>query len=302
MANLAILTTIIFWGVSSSVVKIALRDVPPATLALIRFIIASGILLLATEVLYPNIKLAKEDKNKMVLGGLIGVTIYFIFENYGLSLINAANATIILALIPLFTIAIDKFTYKIPIGPHKGLGVVLSIIGVSLVIGKSISVKADISEIIGSLLMLGAALCWVMFSMVNRGLQGKYPTLFLTAYQGLFGGVFLIPFALLERGSWRPISVTSWISIFYLAIFCSALCYYLYLFALKNLGATKTNIYINLMPFIGVFAAYFILGERLYFIQLIGGLVVLSGILAVSYSKPASTTETLIEKNSPAGI
>ena len=302
MANLAILITIIFWGVSSSVVKIALRDVPPATLALIRFIIASGILHLAKKILYPNIKLAKEDIKKMVLGGLIGVTIYFVFENYGLSLINAANATIILALIPLFTIAVDKVVYKIPIGPHKGLGVVLSIIGVSLVIGKSISVNADNKEIVGSLLMLGAALCWVMYSMVNRGLQDKYPTLFLTAFQGLFGGIFLLPFALLERGSWRPISVASWLSIFYLAIFCSALCYYLYLFALKNLGATQTNIYINLMPFIGVFAAYFILGERLYLIQLFGGVVVLMGILAVSYSKPAPTADALLDKNSPVGL
>lgn len=300
LSHVAILTTITFWGVSSSVVKIALREVPPSTLALLRFIIASCILHIITKVLYPNLKLEKKDTKRVFLCGIVGVTIYFLFENYGLSLINAANATIILAVIPLFTIAVERIIYKVPIGFNKGLGVALSIVGVSLVIGNSISVKADIKEIIGSLLMLGAAFCWVIYSMISKGLEGKYPTIFITAYQSLFGGIFLIPFALLERGSWGPISVVSWISILYLAFFCSALCYYLYLFALKSLGATQTNVYINLMPFIGVFAAYFILGERLYFLQLVGGIVVLLGIVAVSYTKPKSISEALIDKASTA--
>lgn len=301
LSNIALFITVVLWGISSSVVKIALREVPPATLALIRFIIASGILYMITKVLYPGLKTEKQDQKSMMLSGLVGVTIYFMFENYGLSLINAANATIILALIPLFTIAVDKIVYKIPIGLSKGIGVALSIIGVSLVIGNSISVNADIKEVVGSLLMLGAALCWVIFSMLNKGTNGKYPTIFSTARQSFYGGVFLIPFALLERKAWGPISTISWISILYLALFCSALCYYLYLFGLKHLGATRANIYINLMPFIGVFAAYFMLGERLFPLQVLGGIVVLMGILAVSYTRPANQSVDLIEEEiSPA--
>ncbi len=301
LSNIALFITVVLWGISSSVVKIALREVPPATLALIRFIIASGILYMITKVLYPGLKTEKQDRKSMMLSGLVGVTIYFMFENYGLSLINAANATIILALIPLFTIAVDKIVYKIPIGLSKGIGVALSIIGVSLVIGNSISVNADIKEVVGSLLMLGAALCWVIFSMLNKGTNGKYPTIFSTARQSFYGGVFLIPFALLERKAWGPISTISWISILYLALFCSALCYYLYLFGLKHLGATRANIYINLMPFIGVFAAYFMLGERLFPLQVLGGIVVLMGILAVSYTRPANQSVDLIEEEiSPA--
>lgn len=285
LANMAILTTITFWGVSSSIVKIALREVPPSTLALIRFIIASVILHTITKILYPNIQLEKKDRKGLILCGLIGVTVYFIFENYGLSMINAANATIILASIPLFTIAMERIVYKTPIGMKKGIGVVMSMVGVILVIGNSISVNAELKEITGSLLMLGAAISWAIYSFLNRPLEGKYPIIFLTAHQSFYGGLFLIPFALLERKGWGPISLTSWLCILYLALFCSALCYYLYLFALKSLGATQTNVYINLMPFIGVFAAYFILGERLYMLQLLGGIVVLAGIYTVNRSK-----------------
>ncbi len=296
LSNLALFITVVLWGISSSVVKIALREVPPATLALIRFIIASVVLYVITQALYPGLRTEKQDKKSMMLCGLVGVTTYFLFENYGLSFIKAANATIILALIPLFTIAVDRIVYKTPISLSKGIGVALSIIGVSLVIGNSISVNADVNEVIGSLLMLGAALCWVIFAMLNKGMEGKYPTIFLTARQSFYGGVFLVPFALLERKAWGPISAVSWVSILYLAFFCSALCYYLYLFGLKHLGATKANIYINLMPFIGVFAAYFMLGERLFPLQVLGGVVVLSGILAVSYTKPMNQPAVLVEE------
>lgn len=301
-ANIAILTTITFWGVSSSIVKIALREVPPSTLALIRFIIASIILHIITKALYPNVHLEKKDRKGIVLCGLVGVTIYFIFENYGLSMINAANATIILASIPLFTIAMDRIINKTPIGIKKGIGVIMSMVGVIMVIGNSISVNTEFKEVIGSLLMLGAAVCWVIYALLNKPLEGKYPIIFLTAYQSLYGGLFLIPFALFERKGWGPISLTSWLCIFYLALFCSALCYYLYLYALKGLGATQTNVYINLMPFIGVFAAYFILGERLYMLQLLGGLVVLAGILIVNYSKPNTDQSTDEKKVKSASI
>lgn len=295
-ANIAILTTIVFWGVSSSVVKIALREVPPSTLALIRFTIASIILLAITKALYPSVRIEKKDRKGIVLCGLVGVTIYFIFENYGLSMINAANATIILASIPLFTIVMERIINKTPIGLKKGAGVIMSMAGVILVIGNSISVNTELKEIMGSLLMLGAAICWVIYSLINKPLEGKYPIILLSAYQSLYGGLFLIPFALLERRDWEPISLVSWLSILYLALFCSALCYYLYLYALMGLGASQTNVYINLMPFIGVFAAYFILRERLYLLQLLGGLVVLAGIWTVNNSKSDTASQAANDK------
>ncbi len=283
LANLAIVMTIIFWGVSASSNKIALREVPPSTLALIRFTIASFILHFINRIKNPHIKCHKADKLPMALCGLVGVTIYFIFENYGLSFISAANATILLASIPLFTVVIEAIVSRKSIDIKKGVGVTLSIIGVGLVIGNSISVSANNKEIIGSILMLGAALSWVFYSIMSKKIDGKYPTIFISYQQNLYGALFLIPFSLIERRNWRPIGFISWANIIYLALICSALCYYLYLYALKNLGATKTNVYINLMPLIGVIAAYLLLGEKLYLMQLIGGFFILLGIYVVNY-------------------
>lgn len=293
LANIAVLMTILFWGISTSSNKIAIREVPPSTLALIRFIIACSILYILNKKINPDVKVDKEDVPRMMLCGLVGVTIYFNFENYGVSLINAANATILLASIPLFTVLLDWIVFKKPIGLQKSIGIFLSIIGVICVIGNSLTINASYKEIIGTLLMIGAALSWATYSIISKKIDGKYPTIVLSCYQNLYGALFLIPFSLVEYKKWQPISLYTWSHILYLALICSALCYFLYLFALKNLGATSTNIYINLMPFVGIIAAYFMLGERLYPLQILGGGIIVLGVCIVNLEKQVKVEEVL---------
>ncbi|KAB3534108.1 DMT family transporter [Alkaliphilus pronyensis] len=294
-ATIAILATVLFWGISASSNKIVLREVPPATLALLRFLIASFFLAIINKKMKHNITFNPQDKKRLVLCGVIGVSVYFIFENYGLRFISASNATILLASIPLFTVAIEAIVYKKPIGLKKMMGVFLSLIGVVLVIGNSISINTNLQEIVGSFLIIGAALSWAVYSILNKPLEGKYPTIILTLKQGIYGAMFLVPFAIVEYREWQAISLISWINILYLALFCSAICYFLYLYALKHLGASQTNVYINLMPFIGVIAAYLLLGERLYFLQLLGGLIILSGILIVNKSEAKEPMAVKVE-------
>jgi len=293
LANIAILLTVLFWGISTSSNKLAIREVPPSTLALIRFAIASLVLFIINRRLNPGVKVQKTDLPRMMLCGLIGVTIYFNFENYGVSLINAANATILLASIPLFTVILERIVFKKPIGFQKSVGIAMSIIGVICVIGNSLSINSSVKEMIGTLLMIGAALSWAIYSIISKKIEWKYPTIFLSYYQNLYGALFLIPFSLIEYKKWQPISMFTWGHIMYLALICSALCYFMYLFALKNLGATSTNIYINLLPFVGIIAAYIMLGEKLYPLQILGGGIIVLGVCIVNLEKEIDTDELL---------
>lgn len=293
LANIAILITVFFWGISTSSNKIAIREVPPSTLALLRFLIASIILYIINKKLNPNLKIEKADMPRMMLCGLIGVTIYFNFENYGVSLINAANATILLASIPLFTVVLERIVFKKSIGLQKSIGILFSIVGVGFVIGNSLSINPSAREITGTLLMIGAALSWAVYSIISKKMEGKYPTIFLSTYQNIYGALFLIPFSLIEYKKWQPISMFTWWHIIYLALICSALAYFLYLFALKNLGATSTNIYINLLPFVGIIAAYIMLGEKLYPLQILGGGIIVLGVGIVNIEKEIKSEKLL---------
>ena len=200
---------------------------------------------------------------------------------------SAANGTIILASIPLFTIVMEVIWYKTPVGFNKGLGVLVSMLGVILVIGNSITIETDINEIIGIFLMLGAAISWAVYSMISKGFDPKIPTITITAYQMLYGTIFLYPTTIVEKFQWQMVSGLTIFSVLYLAILCSALGCFLYLYSLKELGASNTNVYINLMPFVGVFGAFVILGESLSLTQYLGGAVIVFGVYLVNQKPKA---------------
>ncbi len=277
-ANILILLTVFFWGISATNTKIVLEEVPPGTLAFIRFSLASLLLWGINRRVNPKMGLAKKDRKRMMFCGAAGISLYFILETYGISLISAANATILLASIPIFTLLGERVFLKRRIKKAETLGAVVTLAGVGLVIGNSFNVSGGYRELIGSMLLIGAALSWVVFSLANKTLEHKYSILFNSTYQSIFGSLFLLPVALMEYQSWGPISMVSWGNILYLTLFCSALCTFMYLSALKELGATITNVYINLMPFVGVLAAFMVLKETLYPLQILGGIIIVIGI------------------------
>ena len=70
LANLAMLITVSLWGMSFISIKTAVSEVPPITLALLRFMIASTILLIITRKVEPTSHLQRPDYGKMMIAGV----------------------------------------------------------------------------------------------------------------------------------------------------------------------------------------------------------------------------------------
>lgn len=300
IAHFMIFFTVFFWGISATNTAIVLKEVPPSTLALIRFSLASIILFIFFKFSNNKNKLLTSDRNRMIICGIIGITAYYLFETNGIRLINPANATILLASIPVFTIIGESIFLNRKIREQEIAGSIITITGVFLVIYNSISIGMGYKQLMGSIMILSAAFCWVIYSIINKKLDKRYNPTFNAMYQSIIGSIFLIPFALGESGSWMRISLLSWMHILYLTIFCSALCIYLYLSALKDLGPTMTNMYINLTPFIGVITAYLVLKERLYTIQILGGIIIVLGIITANLKKSQYLRVWLLFRNNQA--
>ena len=90
--------------------------------------------------------------------------------------------------------------------------------------------------------------------------------------------MFLVPLSLFEFNQWNSFSLLAFANILFLAIICSAIGYFLYSFALKNLDVTVTTIYLNLTPIIGILSGYLILNESILPLQLLGGFLVILSI------------------------
>lgn len=285
LANLMMLVTVGLWGISFISIKIAVTEVPPITLALVRFVIASvllGGLLAGRE---PAAKVSKSDLPKMVLAGCLGITLYFCFENIGVKLTTAVNASLIVSIIPIMAICLNVVFFHDQLSRLKITGIVIAVVGTYLAVTANGQLDFNSSNFVGNLFIIGSAICWTFYTLVNKSLQSKYSGLCMTAYQTIIGTVLLVPLSLTEYAQWRVFSLTAFWHILFLAVGCSAVCYLLYMYVLKHLDVAITTLYLNLVPVVGVLGGYLILGESVLPVQLIGGLLTLLAIIVINFEQ-----------------
>jgi drug/metabolite transporter (DMT)-like permease len=91
-----------------------------------------------------------------------------------------------------------------------------------------------------------------------------------------------LPLALTEVRQWFLPGPVVWLNILYLALFCSALGYFLYQFALARLGPVAVSTFVNLIPVVSAMGGFALLGEALAAPQVVGGLIVIAGVFLVS--------------------
>lgn len=271
--------TAFIWGMSFLSIKAAVAVIPPMSLGLARFIVASIVLLVLFAVLRKRPRLAAKDLPLMIGSSLVGYTLYFLGENNGVLLLSASEASIIVGTIPVLTMLSERLFARTRLSAAQYAGAGLSAVGVTLIVVESLRLSL---APLGYLYMGFAALSWVVYAFMTKPLLSKYDSLEVTLWQTLFGAAGFVPFALFERVEWAAVTPGIIANVLYLGVFCSALGYLFYIVSLKVLGAGVSSVFINLIPVVSVVAAFLIFGERLSPLQLAGGGIAVGGVYLAS--------------------
>lgn len=279
-ALMAITATVIFWGYSFVSTKILLNDLPPVTIAFFRQVIAAVVLAVILYIKKLFVRMPAKDVFLLFASSFFGIVLYFLFENMGLKYTTASNGSIIVAAVPIFTLITESLFYKFKITSRVIVCVIISIIGVFLVIfEKGLDFSSGYTK--GNLLMIGAMVTWVIYTIICKSLTGKYNGIVITAYQMGAASVLFIPLIIPEFKQWQSLSAYSLANLLYLALFCSALAYYLYNVAVKGLGATVSSMFLNLIPVVSIIGGVLVLGETVSFIQIGGMLLIMFSLIFV---------------------
>ncbi len=285
LALLFIILSVIFWGVSFISTKVLLLEIPPSSIAFFRQLVA--LVPLTAFMLYKGsfIKVPRYHIRLLALSGLFGIVLYFFFENMGLKFTSASNASMIVASVPIFTLASEALFFKLKIRPTMIVCLILSIIGVYFVISINGRLDFSSSTFLGNMLVIGAMVCWVIYTIQSRSLSEDYSGIIITTYQTIASVFLFIPFIIPEIRYWQKISFTAFLNLIYLGIFCSAGAYIFYIYAAKRLGATLSAAFLNLIPVVSVVASFLILGERVTLFQIIGMSLIIAPLYVLSRSK-----------------
>lgn len=284
VAYLFLCLTVIIWGFSFLSTKVCLREIPPLTLGLYRFIVATIILFTMARMLHMPLTVARADWRSMIGAGLVGVTLYFLLENTGLLYVSASEGAIIVGTIPVWTLLTEVWILRRPLYWRQVAGIVLAVAGVVLVVPKDAQSFQLSGSLKGYLLMLATAFSWVLYCFLTKPLNARYSRLTIVFHQAFWGMLGFVPLILLwERDGIHVLTDHLVIAnVAYLGIFCSALAYYFYVVALDKLGVTISAIFINLCPVVTVIGGYLWLGDRLSAWQLFGGSMVVMSVYLTS--------------------
>ena len=265
--------------------KFAVPYVPAFTLTFLRFLIAS-IVLYPVMKLYTrshpenNFRLTKKYIPLFLFNGIVGMAGYHVLNFTALKYTTAINSSIIGAMNPIVTTIIAAIFIRQKTPPMQIAGILLSFIGVVLTItGGNLSILASFDFNRGDMFMAAAVICWASYAVMSRVKGADVPPLALTFYSFVFCTIALVPFVIWEH-PWalEKIPASAILSIVFMAVFSSVIGYMLQQIAIKKIGASKSSIFVNLVPVFSIILSVTILGEELMPVKIFTSLLIIAGV------------------------
>lgn len=277
-AILALTAANIIWGAASPIFKLALENIPPFTLAFLRFF---GATLLLLPFAIHNLHIEKRDWGKLILLSLFGITINITFFFFGLKRAPSINAPIIASSGPIFLYLLSLVILKEKFHPKLFAGTLMSLLGVLLIVGQPIIAGTLDGEFVGNLFFLLAMFGSVGYTIVSKEILPKYDVVTVTFWSFLLGSLTFLPFFFFEVRALHPFATLDyrgWTGLIFGIFFSSALAYLLFEWAVKKLETQEVGIFTYIDPIVAIIIAIPLLGETITPLFTFGSILVFLGI------------------------
>ena len=277
---IALFAAIFIWGFAYVVTKSGLSTVPPMLFALLRYAVAS-VLLVPLALARGGLSRVPQPVpwKTLLLMSLTGVTVYYILFNLALAYTTASQTALIQSAFPAIVAIMAFLWLHEHVSKRRVVGIVLAVIGVVLIVANTEADAGARDPLLGNALAFASVLVWGVYTILAKRMAKADP-IAVTATISLIGTILLIPAVLIEGAnvSLSSIPKSGWVPILYLGALASATSYLLYSRALRDIDASLVGTFINLSPVIGVVAGVVVLDESVTVPAIIGGILVLAGV------------------------
>ena len=275
-ANFLIVLVALFWGSTYFLTKMAVAELEPFNLTALRF----GTAFIITALFFFK-RIRKTDRTVIKYSIILGVlaVIAVLSMTFGVQYTTASNAGFLISLsvvmIPLISVVVLKKRIKAKLL----LSVILATIGiVCLTLNEQLTINK------GDILCILCATSFAVQVLIMERIPKSADSVAIGALQlGITAVVNFILSFFLENFT-VPRDFKVWGVIVILGVFCTAFCYIIQIYALKNTSAIQAGIILSLEPVFSAIFAYIFLGELLSKQGYIGAIllfisVILAGIV-----------------------
>jgi len=286
IVHLAGIAAMVLWGMSFVWSTQVYNSLNPTATIFLRLVVATIFFTAILFIFRLNEKIYREHLRLFALAALFEPFLYFIFEGYGLKNTSPIIGSTIVATIPLVTPIAAFFFLKERLSAMNIIGLFVSFAGVVIMLlNKNLEIAASPKGII---FLCITVLVAVAYSIALIKLTKIYKPLTITWMQNIIGMVYFIPLVIIME-QFEPSSFANVgeyiVPLVCLGVFCSAIAYALWAFAYSKLGASRANVYANLIPVFTAIFSYFIIHESLTINKIIGIVLVVGGLVLSQIKK-----------------
>lgn len=260
IVHIAGVIAMIIWGLSFIWSSQTYKSLNPTATIFLRLVIATAFFSAILFSFRLNEKIRCEHLKLFAVAALFEPFLYFIFEGYGLIYTSPIISSAIIAMIPLVTPIAAAIFLKERLSAMNIVGLIVSFTGVIvMLLNKDMEFSASP---LGIMFLFLTVLVAVGYSIALIKLTHLYKPMTVTWMQNIIGMIYFIPLVFImekfmpsDFGNVRAYIVP----LVCLGIFCSAIAYALWAYAYSKLGASKANVYTNLIPVFTAIFSYIIL-------------------------------------------
>jgi len=287
---LAVLLATACWGTSGIWVQFIVdtSGISALALAFWRDFTTFLVLLLGLRLLHPAwLEVNKRDLKWLIgLGGSLGI--FHVFWNLGVLVNGAPVATVQQAAMPAVVAIVASLIWAEPLTGRKIVAIILTFVGTVLVSGVDVLGQTGIT-LGGFLIGLGIPLSYASWNLFGKRVRGDYNPATTLTYGFGFGALVLLPFQFFTPQPW-PVPTETFLWFAGLISVATILAFSLYTFALGRLQASVASILAMAeIPIVAVYA-YFLLGDRMSLDQIVGAVLVIAGVVMLSWPKKKEGT------------
>jgi drug/metabolite transporter (DMT)-like permease len=296
---LLLLMTLI-WGTNYALVKSAFRELDPHAFNALRLVLASAVMTSTShiarrttlhDIFHTPARVTRGDWLRLAWLGLVGHCLYQYLFVGGLARTSVANGALLVSATPIVITFLSTISGHERPGLLHWAGTLLSLLGIYVVVGHGAHVSA--ASMRGDLMLMGAVVCWALYTMGARPLMERHSPVGVTALSMLIGTALYVPIAApnLARVPWGAVSTLTWLKLVYSSIFAICVSYTIWYAAVRAIGSARTSVYSNLLPIVAMITAWAWLHEPIGRAKLLGAAAVLAGVALARMGRFGRTME-----------
>lgn len=291
--HIALFIANVIFGLNTPISRSLLPDtVTPFTLTFFRMA-GAMVLFWIVSLFVKREKVPAKDIGMLFFASIFALVLNQMPFIVGLSRTSPIDASIVLTLLPIFSMFLAAIIIKEPITLKKALGVFIGASGALILILSHNDMQVGEGNMVGNLIIITGILSYSLYLTLFKNLVSRYSPVTSMKWMFLFATVISFPFCFRDvaQTDFAALDTGAWLRIGYVVCFATFLTYFLIPVGQKVLRPTTISMYNYLQPIVASLVAVVLHMDSFGIEKIVSAALVFTGVYLVTRSKSRAQLE-----------